>query len=140
TFAPTLAKRLFPEVPFVTMLAIEDGSNWGGLLSRAMRKAVQFCAGSKTVDYVFGTLLRDSDSVIAWSEHHLARFSERSPAVSRKGLVIPPPPLMRMCPEDNGATRERGRAQLKVNREDFLLAFFGYIDRNKGIETLFKAV
>ena len=140
TFAPTIAKRLFPSVPFVTMLAVEEGSNWGSLPSRAIRKAVQFWAGSRTVDYVFGTLLRDSDSVIAWSENHLARFSELSPTVVRKGLVIPPPPLMRMCPEDNGATRERGRARLNVNRDEFLLAFFGYIDRNKGIETLFKAI
>jgi glycosyltransferase involved in cell wall biosynthesis len=29
---------------------------------------------------------------------------------------------------------------LNVNQDEFLLAFFGYIDRNKGIETLFKAV
>jgi glycosyltransferase involved in cell wall biosynthesis len=140
TFAPTVAKWLCPSVPFVTMLAIEEGSNWRSLPSRAIRKAVQFWAGSKTVDYVFGTLLRDSDSVIAWSEHHLARFSERSPAISRKGLVIPPPPLMRMCSEDNGVTRKRGRAQLNVKDNEFLLAFFGYIDRNKGIETLFKAI
>jgi glycosyltransferase involved in cell wall biosynthesis len=45
-----------------------------------------------------------------------------------------------MCPEDNGATRERGRARLNVSQDEFLLAFFGYIDRNKGIETLFKAI
>jgi len=101
---------------------------------------VRFWAGSKTVDYAFGTLLRDSDSIIVWSEHHLARFSALSPEVHRKGLVIPPPPLMRMCPQDNGATRERGRAQLGVRGDEFLLAFFGYVDQTKGIETLFKAV
>jgi len=140
TFVPTIAKRLFPAVPFVTMLAIEEGSLWRTFASRAVRKAVRFWAGSKTVDYTFGTLLRDSDSVIALSEHHLARFSALSPGVHRKGLVIPPPPLMRMCPQDNGATRERGRAKLGVRGDEFLLAFFGYIDQAKGIETLFKAV
>jgi len=45
-----------------------------------------------------------------------------------------------MCPQDNGATRERGRAQLGVRGDEFLLAFFGYVDQTKGIETLFKAV
>ena len=140
TFAPTVAKRLLPTVPFVTMLAIVEGSSWGKWPSRIVRKAVQFWAGSKTVDYSFGTLLRDSDSVIAWSEHHLAEFSAIWPEVHRKGIVIPPPPLMKMCPEHNGATREQGRAKLGVRNDDFLLAFFGFVDRGKGIETLFKAV
>ena len=140
TFAPTIAKRLFPSVPFVTMLAIEEGSDWGSFRTRAIRKAMQLWAGGKTVNYVFGTLLRDSDSVIAWSENHLARFVELEPSVRRKGVVIPPPPLMRLCPPDDGAARERGRTKLNVKRDEFLLAFFGYIDRNKGIETLFRAI
>ena len=140
TFSPTVAKRLFPAVPFVTMLAIEQGSSWQTLTSRAVRKVMRFLVGSKTVDYVFGTLLRDSDSVIVWSEHHLARFAALSPDMHRKGLVIPPPPLMRMCAQDNGATRERGRAKLGVGSDEFLLAFFGYVESTKGIETLFKAI
>jgi len=140
TFVATVAKRLFPAVPFVTMLAIEQGSSWRTFMSRVVRKAVKFWAGSKAVDIAFGTLLRDSDSIILWSEHHLARFSALSPGVHRKGLVIPPPPLMRMCPQDNGATRERGRAQLGVRGDEFLLAFFGYVVHGKGIETLLKAV
>jgi hypothetical protein len=64
----------------------------------ALRKAVPLWADSKTVRYAFGTLFRDSDFVIAWSEHHLARFSALSPGVQRKGLVIPPPPLIPNVP------------------------------------------
>jgi hypothetical protein len=110
TFAPTMAKRIFPSVPFVTMLAIEEGPNWGGLPSRAIRKAVQFWAGSKTVDYVFGTLLRDSDSVIAWSQNHLARFSELSPHRRAQGTRDPAAPIDANVPRgQRGDERTRAR-------------------------------
>ncbi|HJT21785.1 MAG TPA: glycosyltransferase family 4 protein [Nitrospira sp.] len=139
TFIPTVAKRLYPAVPFVTMLAIDQGSSMHAWSSRLCRKAMRYWAGAKTVDYTFGTLLRDSDSVIALSEEHLARFCALSPAVRRKGLVMPPPPLMRMYAQNKGA-RELGRARLGVKEDDTLLAFFGYVDQTKGVETLFDAI
>lgn len=45
-----------------------------------------------------------------------------------------------MCADDYVSARRRGRTKLGLSDDEFLLAFFGYVDRNKGIETLFRAM
>jgi glycosyltransferase involved in cell wall biosynthesis len=116
TFAPTVARCVLPNARFVTQLETEGAPG-----------------------DAFGTLLRDSNQLIVLSEHHLARFEALLPGVRTKCVVIPPPPLMRMS-EGGDTGRARSRAMLGANDSEFLLAFFGYVDRNKGIETLFKAI
>jgi glycosyltransferase involved in cell wall biosynthesis len=44
-----------------------------------------------------------------------------------------------MCPENNGAARQRGREVLGVKPHDFLVAYIGYIHAGKGLETLLEA-
>jgi len=46
---------------------------------------------------------------------------------------------MQMCAPNNGASRQRGREILGLKKNDFLIAYFGYIYPNKGVETLLKA-
>src|SRR5262249_49648990 len=60
-------------------------------------------------------------------------------AVNDKSVVIPAPPLLRMCPENNGAARRSCRESFGIKTTDLLLAYFGYIYPGKGVETLFKA-
>jgi glycosyltransferase involved in cell wall biosynthesis len=44
-----------------------------------------------------------------------------------------------MC-ADVQTARDQGRAGLALNQDHFLLAYFGYVDYTKGVETLLQAV
>jgi glycosyltransferase involved in cell wall biosynthesis len=105
-----------------------------------VRKGVKLWADQKDIDLYFGSLFRDSDRMIFLSERHLAEAAEKFSNVKGKSVVIPPPPLMRISPEENGATRKRARESLGLKPDDFLIAYFGYVDESKGVETLFKAL
>jgi len=141
TFAPTISKTLLPSVPFVTRIENTFGSlpHRCPILTRFLRKGFKLWAGAKDVDYEFGTLLRDSDHLIVLSDDHRAKLAKLFPAVSSKSVLIPPPPNMRICPENDGAARQRGREMLGVKPDDFLMVYLGYIYAGKGIETLLKA-
>jgi len=104
-----------------------------------VKEIVKQLVNPKETDNDFGTLLRDSDHIIALSEHHLEKFSERFPPIKEKSDVIPPPPLLYVCPERNETTRRSGRASIGVADDDFLFAYFGFVTRGKGVETLLKA-
>jgi glycosyltransferase involved in cell wall biosynthesis len=141
TFAPTLTKVLQPSTQFVTQFANAQGSEPErfSLFSRLTRKGIARWAGASNVDYSFGTLLRDSDRLIIYSDIHRAQLAERFSVVNNKSVLIPPPPIMLMSPEDHGAIRERGRKKLGVQTDEFLLAYFGYVYPQKGVETLLRA-
>jgi glycosyltransferase involved in cell wall biosynthesis len=139
TFVPVLAKIFFPAVPFVTQLEIEHASIKASLPARIAFKALEFGAGAYHFNRALGTLLSVSDRVITLSERHRNKLLDRFPRLSGKSLVIPPPPIMRMC-SDSGFDRQQARKLLGVKAEDFLLAYFGYLYRGKGLETLLNAV
>jgi len=141
TFAPTLAKTLNPSVRFVTQFANAEGAEplRFSVASRLVRKAMSHWAGDNHVDYSFGTLLRDSDQLIVFSDVHRSRLAERLTEVNHKSVLIPPPPIMIMSSENNGAGRHRGRARLGISPGDFLFVYFGYVYPGKGVETLLKA-
>jgi len=142
TFVPTIAKRILPGVPFITRFENIGGAapETNSFMSRMIRKALFACDSRGDVDYQFGTLLRDSESIVLLSGRHEAILEERLPGVSRKCVLIPPPVNMRMSAEDGGATRERGRKALGAAPDDFLLAYVGFIYPGKGIETLLHAL
>ena len=142
TFAPTVSKRLLPNAPFITQFANAIGAvpEQTSAVSRTIRKAVMMLAGARGSDYRFGTLLRDSDRVIVLSDLHRATLAELFPGVNDKSVLIPPPPILFICPEDNGAVRCKGRAALGLSDEDFLIAYLGYVYPGKGVEILLKAV
>ncbi len=139
TFAPSISKYLLPSVPFVTQLETEHISRDVSIATRAILKVLARLGGPQNLDYVYGTLLRKSDRVIVLSERHLTALSKQFGKLNGKGMVVPPPPLLRMCSEKNGAARKRGREALGVKPDEFLVAYFGYIYPEKGIETLLKA-
>ena len=142
TFSPTLVRAIRPGIPFVTQFLNPIGapSPQPTLLTRASRKLAAFWAGGRDVDYKFGTLLRDSSHVIVLSERHRATLTRRSPGITGKSLMIPPPPILRIHPDHNGAARQKGRDRLGVTSDEILLAYFGFIYPGKGIETLLKAM
>lgn len=141
TFAPTIAKRLLPRVPFVTRFENAMGADprRTSVLARAIRKGVALWDSGKNVDYSYGTLLRDSDRIVVLCDYHRMLLSEADPGVTSKSVLIPPPPNMLMCPEDNGVSRQRGRQRLGVKSDDFLVAYIGHLHAGKGLETLLKA-
>jgi len=138
TFAASLSKTLLPAASFVTQLETEYISRQASIPTRVILKIASRLA-ARTIDSAFGTLLSKSDRVIFLSERHLTALSNQFPQLVGKGLVIPPPPLMSICPENNRASRRRGRKALGVKPDEFLIAYYGYVYPAKGIETLFKA-
>jgi len=140
TFIPTLAKRVRPGAPFVTRFENVSGAGpksntWP---SRAIRKGIALLDARGDVDYQFGTLLRDSNTIVLLSSRHEAFLEEHLPGVGRKCRVIPPPSNMCMSPDD-AATRARGRQALGAKPDDLVIAYIGFLYPGKGIETLLQA-
>jgi glycosyltransferase involved in cell wall biosynthesis len=140
TFLPTLSKRLFPGVPFVTLFEDADPMKDFPFLSKIIRKVMKHWAGAANVNYGLGTLLRDSDRFIVVSDRIRAALAKHRPDLDGQTMLIPPPPLLRLCPDGTGIVRRRKRESLGVAPEDVLLIFFGYVYRGKGLETLFRSL
>jgi len=141
TYAPTLAKRLLPRAPFVTLVEYPEGADPHklSLRSRIVRKAVERLAGRDNVDYNYGTLLRDSEGIIVLSDRHRMDLAKHDPGVSTKSTLIPPPPLLPIVPDENHAVRQEVRKVLGVQSDEMLIAYFGFIYEGKGVETLVRA-
>jgi glycosyltransferase involved in cell wall biosynthesis len=142
TFTATFAKRLLPGVRFVTRfenpMFVSDRQ--GSLTSRALRKVAVKWAGGNRCSYGFGTLLRDSDGVIALCEYHLGRLRDEDPTIERKGVLIPPPANVSLMPDRDGALRARGRQAIAAPANAFVVGYLGYLYPVKGVETLLHAV
>jgi len=108
-------------------------------MTRMLRKGLLLWASGKNVSYDFGTLLRDSDQIIVMSDGHRAALAKRFALVDRKNVLIPPPPIMYMCPDNNGSARKRGREAVKLAEDDFVIIYLGYLYPGKGIEYLLRA-
>ncbi|MBA5868796.1 MAG: glycosyltransferase [Nitrospira sp. CR2.1] len=142
TFLPTLSKKLFPKMPFVTRYEsafVGADPSKTGILSRLVRKLIVRWAGTSDVAYSSGTLLRDSDTVIALCERHRAMLVKEWAPVQDKVALIPPPPNLFIASNVSGLARERGRMRLGAAPGEFIVTFFGYLYPIKGIETLLQA-
>lgn len=141
TFVPTICRRLLPGCRFVTMIPFPMGSQNErfSFTTRAIRKAMKWWFIPGGVDWAYGTVLRDSEALIFMSDRHRRILSERNPAVEKKGVIIPAPPLLTMTSAKDEVTREQTRARLGLTSSHFVLVYFGYIYPYKGIETLLKA-
>jgi glycosyltransferase involved in cell wall biosynthesis len=139
TVAPTVAKTLLPRASFVTQFETEYLTRHASIFTKGALKIGARCAGPEYFDYAFGTLLCKSDRVIVLSERHQTIVSLAFPPMKSRSLVIPPPPLLRMTSDNNGVSRRHGREALGVTQDSFLIAYYGYIYPDKGIETLLKA-
>ena len=139
TFVPTLVRRLLPTVPFVTLISHVFGATSAddSPLARLIHKSVRLAMG-QNVDYSFGTIFRDSDRLIVLSERHKDLIAQHSLVASNRCVLIPPPPIMPIV-HDGKSARVRGREQLNISDEDFLVTYFGNVCPNKGLETLLKA-
>ncbi len=140
TFSPSISKKILPSSTFVTQFAHVGVHIWKNRpWSLLIRKLLAGWAGAG-VDYEYGAFLRDSDKLIVLSEGHQSEFARHLPQVDSKSVLIPPPPTLALCPEANGEARKRGRRQLGVGEEEFLLVYYGFIYPSKGLETLLSAL
>jgi len=141
TFAPSLAKAVLPGATFVTqfenVLGVPAHTCPPG--TRIVRRLVKQWAGTDGVDFQFGSLLRDSDHVIVLSGRIEQFLAKQYPLVLAKTVLIPPPPLIPMATEEPSAARAAGRAALRIGPDIFTLVFFGYLYKDKGVETLLRA-
>jgi polysaccharide biosynthesis protein PslF len=139
TFVPTIAKRVLPNALVVTRFENIHGAfaRHNSLVSRGVRKIVERL-DSRNVDFEFGTLLRDSDTVIVLSANHGDALEKRLPGVAGRSVLLPPPSNMRMS-APGMASREKGRQALHVGPDDFLVSYIGFLYPGKGIETLLRA-
>lgn len=136
-FAPALARRLLPAVPFVTQLETESVSLRASVVTRAVLKAMGTVrAVPSNLQYVVHALVVGSDRVIVLSEHHRLRLLERFRDMAHRVIAIPPPPLIPVCEE----SRARARARLGLKPDEFIIVYFGFVDPTKGVETLFEAL
>ncbi len=138
-FAPLVSKLLAPRATFVTQLETQFLSRKVSVITQASLKIAARCLGPDRLDYAYGTLVCGSDRVILLSEDHREKFSDTFAKAKNKIAVLPPPPMIRVVDSDEGL-RQRGRDCLGVKPQDFLLAYFGYIYPDKGLETLLKAL
>lgn len=138
TFVPALAKRIIPDVAVITQFSTAYGA-FPSFVSRMISRAVGAWVGSKDLDRNFGSMLRDSDSIIVLSDFHLDELVKCNPKVGDKSLLLPPPPILRMAEGSANAIRRMGRVRLGLADDCFVVAFFGYVYPGKGLETLMRA-
>jgi FkbM family methyltransferase len=96
-------------------------------------------AGQNGIDWLFGTLLRDSAHTIVLSSPHRDLLSLHQADIHEKVIILPPPPLIRMTKETPEVVRRRIRNLIGAAERDFVLVYWGYIYPGKGVETLLRA-
>jgi glycosyltransferase involved in cell wall biosynthesis len=141
TYLPTICRGLPTRPRVIVQFENTAGpAEIKGVGQRIGRRLFKWLAGAKGLEYRFGTLLRDSDGVIALCEPHVSRLEYVDPAVRRKLKIIPAPPLLRELADPDGSVRQRKRAEIGAHDGDFVVAYFGFLYPMKGVETLIDAV
>jgi glycosyltransferase involved in cell wall biosynthesis len=143
TFLPSILRRVLPATRIVTRFEHVSGASdpsdvpWPTRLGR--RVALAF-AGSRQVDSRLGTLVRDSDAVIALCSQHHRVLRERCPELTDKIVIIPPPANFAVAADPTGVHRRRGRERVGAGPSDVVIGYMGYLYPNKGVEDLLRAV
>lgn len=139
TFAPVLVRRILG-CPFVTQFEFVDGMRAGPpRYAKGLTYLARLVAGPKTHSF-YGALLRGSRRILVLTNEYRDALAKDAPEVAAKSILVPPPPLLRIAPEEGGLTRQRQRADWGVGEDAFVLAFYGYVAPRKGLETLIPAL
>lgn len=140
TFAPSIAKATASNIRFVTQFEnIGVDVSRLPVWSRLGRRAFSEWVAGPGTDYDYGTLLRDSDRVIVLSDTHKMALADHYAELDKSCVLIPPPATIAICQGDNEILRARGRAALGAKNDEFLIVYYGYMYRGKGLETLVRA-
>lgn len=140
TYTLTVLRSVLPSARCVTQFENLGMDTWAApVWTRLMRRLMSWWVGASGTDYQYGTLLRDSHALIFLSDAHRAEMAALFPPVDEKSHLIPPPPTINVCHE-TAEFRDTMRAGLNVGADDFLLLFFGYVYREKGIDVVLRAL
>jgi glycosyltransferase involved in cell wall biosynthesis len=140
TFLPTVLRLCLPASRLVVLVEIHRAPFIRGRAVRLVRKLAAMLAGSQGLDYGYGSLLRDAHGVAALGPTILQHLLPHAPGLGRRGFVIPPPPLVTRPAGFDGPARLRARQRLGADNSTCLLAYFGFVYPNKGVETLLDAL
>lgn len=142
TFLPTFVRKWNPNVHVSVHF-----ESFGGIqrqLSNAIEATVRFfmsvVVGRQNINYDYGTLVRDSSSLIFLNERDRREICNVMPSALAKAALLPPPPIMPMAPQLNESERAQLLERFDIKSADPLLAYYGYVYPGKGLETLFQAV
>ncbi len=138
-FSATFAKWILPKVRFVMLIEAASGLRpyLCSLPVRTLHKLVVALTKGFRVDYNYGTLLRDSDSIIVLSDSHRLELARYDSTVLTRSYLLPVPPLIKIV-DNTKALREKGRKKLGIGSDQLLITYLGYLYPGKGLETLFK--
>jgi glycosyltransferase involved in cell wall biosynthesis len=139
TFLPTICRRLKRQPRVIVQFENTGGAEQPESLDRAYRKFAALASGGRGIEYRYGTLLRDSDHVIALCEPHLRLLSKFTLDLTDRATIIPAPPLLRIVDDPKHEVRRRTRARLGYGPNDFVVAYFGYVYPEKGVDTVIEA-
>lgn len=140
TFLAQYLRLCLPAARLAVMVEVPDGSRAGVLPVRLGRLLLAVMAGRRGMDYNFGTLLRDSHAVFVLGPTIEANLLPRCAGLTQRLHVLPPPPLLVMPRGHSEDSRQATRVRLGVLPDEQLLAFFGFVIADKGVDTLLRAV
>jgi glycosyltransferase involved in cell wall biosynthesis len=140
TYLPTLVRRLLPSCRFVTLFETYAEANVQSALVRIGRKIASLLSGRERVHYHLGTLLRDSDGLVALGPAIVDAYVAEDANVKGRMVVVPPPPLLPDAPTVDEHQRSSLRLEQGLEANEFVLAYFGFVYPGKGVETLINAL
>ena len=145
TFLPSIVKFFPKSIKFVTQFenisGLTDLKAPNGLLDRVFFKLARLIFYRSLSKPVYGTLLKDSDKIIALSERHADVFISTEYNCTNKIKVIPAPPIMKVaCSSAENSARIRGRNILRINAQQIVISYFGYLYWMKGLETFLESL
>jgi polysaccharide biosynthesis protein PslF len=139
TLAASIAGRVVPRATFVTQFENSMGANPRSLTTRILWKLIRPLVPGATVDYSYGTLLRDSRKIIVLSERHREPLRDACSSIDGRSELIPPAPIMSVSPPGDSSARSRDREALGFKDDEVVFAYYGYLYPSKGIETMLEA-
>lgn len=110
------------------------------LLDVAARWVQSHARGREDINYEYGSLIRDSDSVIFLNERDKDTICTQLPVGMSKFAILPPPPIMPIIPPLDEQRKGELRQELSLSDREPVIAFYGFIYPGKGLETLFAAI
>jgi glycosyltransferase involved in cell wall biosynthesis len=142
TFLPSVIRRILPtahisvHIESLQGILRERSSFWDA----AIRYAFSCAIGRSGINYEYGSLIRDCDSLILLNERDKTEICSLFPGSDHKCTIMPPPPIMQRASQIDTAAKHKLLEHWFLQGSDLVIAFYGYIYPGKGLETLFASL
>lgn len=143
SFLPEILRRFFSHSLTITHIETHVGfrkeMQAGKLASSILHGIMRTWSGSNYSSYQFGTVLKSSHRVAVLSQSNLRLLCREYSELCKKAVLTPPPAILPVAPFSEDL-RQNMRSELKLESDQKLLGFFGYLYPGKGIEYLLEAL